>query len=64
LDYFQVHYINSWVPLAIQKVCLTSGILFAVLTALSALYFRAVEQQATVAAVPATIAPNAVEKAA
>jgi hypothetical protein len=58
LDYFKLHFINSWVPLAIQKDCLTSGLLLAALTVVSALYFKMVKQQKPVAARPATITNN------
>jgi PPP family 3-phenylpropionic acid transporter len=52
LDYFQVHFINHWVPLAIQKVCFVSGLLLAALTIVSALFFKIVKEQKPVAACP------------
>ena len=50
LDYFAVHFANSWVPLPIQKVCLASGLLLAAVTVASALVFRAGRQKAPAAA--------------
>jgi PPP family 3-phenylpropionic acid transporter len=40
LDYFALHFSNSWVPFAIQKVCLLSGLMLATVTGVSALVFR------------------------
>jgi len=40
LDYFRFHFINYWVPLAIQKVCFVSGLLLAALTIVCALVFK------------------------
>jgi PPP family 3-phenylpropionic acid transporter len=50
LDYFKPHFINRWVPLAIQKVCFLSGLLFAALTLLSAIYFEVVRRRASLVA--------------
>jgi PPP family 3-phenylpropionic acid transporter len=58
LDYFRFHFINPWVPLAIQKVCFTSGLLLAALTVVSALFFKIVKEQKPVAACPATFTNN------
>jgi MFS family permease len=59
LDYFKLHFINHWVPLAIQKVCFTSGLLLAALTVVSAIYFKIVRQQAFVLAGVGGCAPQA-----
>lgn len=60
LDYFKLHFINAWVPLAIQKVCFASGLLLAVVTVASAVYFKMVRQQASAAPEPV---PGASEQA-
>lgn len=61
LDYSKNHFFNPWVPLAIQKLCFVSGLFLAVLTLVSAIYFKIVRQQAIeVADVPR----SAVEEAA
>jgi PPP family 3-phenylpropionic acid transporter len=48
LDYFKLHVINPWVPLAIQKTCFLSGVLFAGLTVASIVYFKAARRPAPV----------------
>lgn len=59
LDYFKLHFINAWVPLAIQKVCFASGLLLAAVTVASAIYFKVIGRQAFVEAGVVGGAPQA-----
>ena len=50
LDYFKFHWMNVWVPLAIQKVCFVSGCMLAALTVVTALVFKVSQQKVSPAA--------------
>jgi len=50
LDYSRHHFLNPWVTLPVQKLFFASGLLYAAVTLVSAIYFKNVRHQALVVA--------------